>query len=92
ELLGLAPGLALLALCKATAVQAQSQAPAPGSSNCWPGRVRRLALGPAGDEVAAELDAGVQMVGFAPAGSGLAEGARLWLHADASALVLAVPG
>ena len=92
ELLGLAPGLALLALCKATAVQALLQAPAPGSSNCWSGRVRRLAQGPAGDEVAAELDAGVQMVGFAPAGSGLTEGVRLWLQVDESALVLAVPG
>ena len=66
--------------------------PASARCNTWPGRVRRLAQGPAGDEVAAELDAGVQMVGFAPAGSGLTEGARLWLQVDESALVLAVPG
>lgn len=92
QLLGLAPGLALLALCKATAVRALPRAPAADVCNCWAGRVRRLASGPVGDEVDVALDAGVQMVGFAPAGSGLAEGARLWLQVDETALVLAVPG
>ncbi len=46
------------------------QSPAAGV-NWWEGRVTRLSRGPEVDEVAAQLDAGVQMVGFAPTGSGL---------------------
>ncbi|VZQ82153.1 Uncharacterised protein [Escherichia coli] len=43
-----------------------------------------------GDEIAAELDAGVRMVGFAPAGSGLRTGRRVVLSVEESAVVLAV--
>jgi molybdate transport system regulatory protein len=52
--------------------------------------VTRVARGEAGDEVAATLDAGVQMVGFAPPGSGLRARARVCLRADAAAIVLAL--
>ena len=41
-------------------------------------------------EVAAQLDAGVQMVGFAPAGSGLRVRSRVKLQVDESAVVLAL--
>ncbi len=95
ELLGLAPGLPVLALCKATAVRVE-RAPADAleaaGGNAWPARATRVARGAAGDEVAAELDAGVQMVGFAPAGSGLRQRARVVLRAEESAIVLAVLG
>ena len=100
ELLGLRPGTAVLALCKATAVRAQTlpsrhSAPAaPGhedTSNTWAGRVARVSRGgEQGDEIAAELDAGVRMVGFAPAGSGLRTGRRVVLSVEESAVVLAV--
>jgi len=93
QLLGLAPGLPVLALCKATAVQVcgMKDAGAGGAvPNAWPGRVTRVARGEAGDEVAAALDAGVQMVGFAPPRSGLRARARVCLRADASAIVLAL--
>ena len=45
-----------------------------------------------GDEVAAQLDAGVQMVGFAPGASGLRTRGRVVLEAQESAIVLAVVG
>ena len=53
-------------------------------------RVARLSRGPEVDEVAAQLDAGVQMVGFAPAGSGLRVRSRVKLQVDESAVVLAL--
>ena len=91
ELLGLQPGQALLALCKATAVRAMPYAESPAAGvNWWEGRVTRLSRGPEVDEVAAQLDAGVQMVGFAPAGSGLRVRSRVKLQVDESAVVLAL--
>lgn len=95
ELLGLAPGLPVQALCKATAVRAVAlgRGEAPTAANAWAGRVTRVSRGAAGDEVSAQLDAGVQMVGFAAAGSGLRSRARVLLSVDESAVVLAVaPG
>ncbi len=91
ELLGLVPGLPVQALCKATAVRVAGAGAAvvPGA-NAWPGRVTRVSRGTAGDEVSAQLDAGVQMVGFAPPGSGLRSRARVVLQADEAAMVLAV--
>lgn len=100
ELLGLRPGTAVLALCKATAVRAQALPPVRSAArglpeapepNTWPGRVARVSRGGAqGDEVVADLDAGVRMVGFAPDGSGLRTGRRVALSVDESAVVLAV--
>ena len=91
ELLGLQPGQALLALCKATAVRAMPYAESPAAGvNSWEGRVTRLSRGPEVDEVAAQLDAGVQMVGFAPAGSRLRVRSRVKLQVDESAVVLAL--
>ncbi|WP_159916630.1 TOBE domain-containing protein [Pantoea sp. 18069] len=91
ELLGLVPGLPVLALAKATAVQVQpARSTFPVGDNCWPARVTRVARGEAGDEVAAQLDAGVHMVGFAYADSGLRARARVLLSLPESALALAV--
>lgn len=92
ELLGLRPGLPVQALCKATAVHVLpwEAAGAAQDGNRWPGRAARVSRGELGDEVAAQLDAGVQMVGFAAAGSGLRARSRVMLAADESAIVLAV--
>lgn len=91
ELLGLAPGLPVLALAKATAVQVQRAQPDQAvGENCWSARVTRVARGDAGDEVAAQLDAGVHMVGFAEAASGLRARGRVLLTLPESALALAV--
>jgi molybdate transport system regulatory protein len=95
ELLGLAPGLGLLALCKATAVQVhKASAPAPAGEglNLLIGQVRRVARGELGDEVAVQLGNGQQVVGFAAPGSGLRAGSRVQVAVHESAVVLALAG
>lgn len=96
ELLALQPGVAVLALCKATAVAVGpvgNMQPAPGC-NLLPARATRVARGTpqdGGDEVSAELGPGLALVGFAPSGSGLRAARRVLLRVDESALVLALP-
>ena len=94
ELLGLRPGMPVQALCKATAVRVlpPGKGPAAPAGNQWLGRVTRVSRGELGDEVAAQLDAGVQMVGFAAPASGMRARSRVLLAADESAIVLAVVG
>ena len=92
ELLALQPGTAVQALCKATAVQVllPREGGAQAGPNRWPARVRRVARGALGDEVAAQLDTGLQVVGFAPAGSGLRSGAPVVVAVDEAAVALAL--
>ncbi len=92
QLLALRPGVAVQALCKAMSVRvlAASGADVPAGSNQWLGRATRVSRGELGDEVAAQLDAGVQMVGFAAPASGLRARSRVVLAIDESAVVLAV--
>ena len=103
ELLGLQPGLAVQALCKATAVRVERAAPgtsmpqAPASTYRLPAKAVRVVRGALGDEVAAELmlgarATGVQMVGFAAPGSGLRAGSRVVLVVEDTAVVLALSG
>lgn len=103
ELLGLQPGLAVQALCKATAVRVERAAPgtsmpqAPASTYRLPAKAVRVVRGALGDEVAAELmlgtrATGVQMVGFAAPGSGLRAGSRVALVVEDTAVVLALSG
>ncbi|RZJ14718.1 MAG: LysR family transcriptional regulator [Acidovorax sp.] len=102
ELLGLEPGLVVQALCKATAVRVEraagqrTAARAQGAQGVEAGSFRlaakavRVVRGDSGDEVSAELAAGVQMVGFAAPGSGLRAGSRVELLVDDNAVVLAL--
>ncbi|QDL36999.1 TOBE domain-containing protein [Rhodoferax sediminis] len=92
ELLGLREALPVLALCKATAVSVGRTADAPilHTANVLPGRASRVARGPTGDEVAAQLDGGLQMVGFAAPASGLRPGSRVAMTVEESALVIAL--
>jgi molybdate transport system regulatory protein len=106
ELLGLQPGLAVQALCKATAVRAErvdraaQGTPMPQASASTyrlPAKAVRVVRGALGDEVAAELmlgtrATGVQMVGFAAPGSGLRVGSRVVLVVEDTAVVLALSG
>ncbi len=64
DLLGLTPGLSVLALCKATAVAVSLSAShaAPGSLS---GRIERCSPGARQDEVVLALDGGGHWVGFA---------------------------
>lgn len=94
ELLGLKKGLAVLALCKATAVQVEAQQngafPSTTDKQALRGRVARISRGATGDEVSMQLDGGLQLVGFAAAGSGLKTKARVNALIDESAVVIAL--
>lgn len=100
ELLGLQPGLAVQALCKATAVRVErggrlasasgsALADAPGVHRLS-AKATRVVRGESGDEVSAELPGGLQMVGFAAPGSGLRAGSPVVLVVEANAVVLAL--
>ncbi|WHZ12302.1 MAG: DNA-binding domain of ModE / Molybdate-binding domain of ModE [Burkholderiaceae bacterium] len=96
ELLELQSGLPVLALCKATAVEVRAQSDADGAPgrhgadvNRLQGRATRVARGAGGDEVAAQLDGGLQLVGFAAPASGLRAGKRVQLLVEPSAVVIA---
>ncbi len=95
ELLGLAVGMAAIALCKATAVRieraaAQQQRRAKG--NRIAGVVSSVARGEDGDEIAVALEGGLQLVGFAANGSGLRTRQRVTASVDEAAVVVALPG
>jgi len=91
ELLGLAPGLQALALCKATAVRVEA-AGRVRATNHLQGAVSDIVRGPEGDEVALRLDgAAIEVVGFAAAGSALRRRQRVMARVDPVALVLALP-
>ncbi|KZT13831.1 ModE family transcriptional regulator [Acidovorax sp. GW101-3H11] len=98
ELLGLQPGLAVLALCKATAVRVERggraasaiATAAPAGTLQLPGRATRVVRGASGDEVSAELAAGLHMVGFAAPHSGLRAGSAVVLVVEENAVVLAL--
>lgn len=95
ELLGLKKDMEVLALCKATAVQVtalQANLPAGGSIQYLPGQAVRVSRGAAGDEISVWLDSGLQLVGFAAAGSGLKAKVRVNAVVDEAALVIALVG
>lgn len=96
ELLGLAPGMQALALCKATAVRVEAagrSAAARAGPNLVEGVVSEVVRGPEGDEVALQLDGtAIELVGFSPARSALRRRQRATAIVDPAALVLALPG
>ena len=91
ELLGLAAGLPVLALCKATAVRVHAaEAAAPMGGNRLPGRVLRVSRGVQRDEVVVTLAGDQQLVGFAARPNRLRAGSRADAVLDDSAVVLAL--
>ncbi|QTD44524.1 TOBE domain-containing protein [Ottowia testudinis] len=91
ELLGLTPGLAVLALCKATAVRIEPVgASTPVDSNLLPGRVLRAARGHARDEMVLTLPGGQQLTGFAARPNRLRAGSAACACVDDSAVVVAL--
>lgn len=92
QLLGLRPGLPVLALCKATALQiAQRIAPSP-TRNLLSGTVTRSSRAAGGGEVGLRLAGGVQLVGFAAAGHGLRTGDAAMAAVDEAGVVIAAAG
>lgn len=94
ELMGLKKGQAVLALSKATAVAVSSStdlATVTAGKQKLGGVAQRISRGASGDEVSLQLDAGLQLVGFARAGSGIKSKAAVTAMVDESALVIALP-
>ena len=92
QLLALAPGLAVLALFKATAVQVGASVPEVDGRNLLRGHVTRTSRAAAGGEVALALPAGLQLVGFAGPGHGLRLRDAALAGVDETAVVLALAG
>ena len=97
ELLGLNTGMTVIALCKATAVRvarfaSRASTGRPATGNRLAGSVASALRGEGGDEIAVALEGGLQLVGFAPAGSGLRVRQRATATVDESAVVVALPG
>lgn len=93
ELLGLQKGQTVLALCKATAVTVRAQssvAAIPPGMQGLNGQAVRISRGATGDEVSLQLEGGLQLVGFAAAGSGLKTKALVQALIDESAVVIAL--
>lgn len=92
QLLGLRPGLQVLALCKATAVEVCATGqPVPGR-NLLQGRATRVSRAAGGGEVALTLRGRLALVGFSGAHSGLRVGAAAVAQLDESAVALAALG
>ena len=106
ELLGLQPGLAVLALCKATALRigadtatrlvAAKAGPAAStplsgeSTNVISGKVARLSRGVLRDEVVMTLPGDLQLVGFAEHPNRLRAGSKVRAILEENAVVLAL--
>ena len=100
DLLGLAPGLEVLALCKATAVSVVGAArgaagvlgDAAAQRCSLQGRVERVAKGAERDEVVLALEGGGRWVGFAPHPFAPRAGARAVATMPSAALVVGLAG
>ncbi len=92
ELLGLQRGIAVQALCKATAVSAlpATHGQEADGVNAWTGSVARVSRGNLGDEISATLAGGLQIVGFSEPGAGLRARSRVVMRVDESAVVIAL--
>lgn len=89
QLLGLVRQQDVLALCKATAVEVCAGRPAHWNGNVLCGAVTRAPRA-GGGEVALALPGGLQLVGFAAAGSGLRAGHAACARVDPSSVVIAL--
>ncbi len=89
QLLGLAPGMEVLALCKATAVQVGARIDPSTAENVLQGAVVRASRARAG-EVTLRLASGVQLVGFA-ADAILKAGQQAIARIDEASVVISMP-
>jgi molybdate transport system regulatory protein len=92
QLLGLARGMPVLALCKATAVRVARHIDRTGAMNVLAGTVARASRAAQGGEVTLQLAGGVRLVGFAAAGHGLKLGDAAMASIEESGVVVAASG
>ncbi len=90
QLLGLSAGQHVLALCKATAVKVATAVESAEGINLLHGVATRVSRAAQGGEVALALEGGLQLVGFAGAGSGLRVRSAAVAAIDEAAIVVAV--
>ena len=92
ELLALKPGMAVLAMCKATAVKVFEEANSSELSvaNQFQGTVTRVSKGDREDEITIELLPGLQLVGFALSEKKIETGDQINASVDESAVVVAL--
>jgi molybdate transport system regulatory protein len=90
QLLGLEPGLEVLGLCKATAVQVAQHMEASTPGNVLSGEIVRASRSASGGEVTLRLASGVQLVGFAAAGSALKAGRQGMACVDEASVVIGI--
>jgi molybdate transport system regulatory protein len=95
QLLDLTVGQAVLALCKATAVRVQAQAPRTTTAkspdlNVLTGQVTRLSSSSTEAEVSLRLSTGAQLVGFARVAHGLKKNQAAVAVLDEAAVVIAL--
>lgn len=91
QLLGLAAGVEVLALCKATAIRVIEDGSDLAGHNAIAGKVSR-APRRAGGELALRIAGGIQLVGFADAGYRPKAGQKVDALYDASSIVIAAVG
>jgi molybdate transport system regulatory protein len=92
QLLQLAPGLAVLALCKATAVQVAPTLAAAEGRNLLQGTVLRASRAAAGGEVALQLPGPLSLVGFSTSPRVLRTGQAALAAVDEAGVVIAATG
>ncbi len=92
QLLDLSRGKAVLALCKATAVQVAARIEPAESRNLLHATVVRAPRARIGGEVSLRLADNLSMVGFAPASEVLVAGQAVLASVDEAGVVIAVPG
>jgi len=92
ELLALGIDQRVLALFKATAVEVKPfvEQESTQGKNTINGRATRVLHGEGEDEIAVELSAGLQLVGFSPAGLSIKLRSRVKAQVDESAIVIAL--
>ena len=92
ELLALKPGMAVLAMCKATAVKVFGEVDSGDLSvaNQFQGTVTRVSEGEKEDEVTIELLPRLQLVGFASSSKHIRTGMQILASVDESAVVVAL--
>jgi molybdate transport system regulatory protein len=91
QLLELARGVEVLALCKATAITVAA-GPPPAGPNVLEGAITRAPRAGAAGEAGMTLGGGLLLVGFVATGSGLRPGSRAWASVEPSAVAIALTG
>ena len=90
QLLGLKPGMEVLALCKATAVRVAERIDADETGNLLAGEIVRASRSATGGEISLRLASGIQLIGFAPANTVLKAKSQAMACIEEASVVIGV--